>query len=62
MVATTDGWISGLGTFLENYVGISGHFDDIQRGVVDVRNVLYFVSMTALFLVLNTLSLEGRKY
>ncbi len=62
VVATTDGWISGLGTFLENYVGITGHFDDIQRGVVDVRNVLYFVSMTALFLVLNTLSLEGRKY
>ena len=62
VVATTDGWINGLGSFLESYVGITTHFEDIQRGVVDLRNVFYFVTMTALFLVLNTLSLEGRKY
>ena len=62
VVATTDGWIGGLGTFLENYVGITAHFDDIQRGVIDLRNVIYFMTMTVLFLVLNTLSLEGRKY
>lgn len=62
VVAVVDGWIGGIGTFLENYVGITKHFEDIQRGVVDLRNVIYFLSMTTLFLVLNTLSLEGRKY
>jgi ABC-type transport system involved in multi-copper enzyme maturation permease subunit len=62
VVATTDGWISGLGSFLQSYVGISAHFDDIQRGVLDLQNVFYFLSMSALFLTLNTLSLEGRKH
>jgi ABC-type transport system involved in multi-copper enzyme maturation permease subunit len=57
-----DGWVSGLGGFLQSYVGLSAHYDGIQRGVIDLHNVLYFVSMSALFLALNTVSLEGRKF
>ena len=62
VVATTDGWISGLGTFLERNVAVTSHFAEVQRGIIDLRNLVYFVSMTVLFLVLNTLSLEGRRY
>ncbi len=62
VVATTDGWLPGLGSFLESYVGISSHFQDIQRGVLDLHNVIYFVSMSVLFLSLNTLSLDGRRH
>jgi ABC-type transport system involved in multi-copper enzyme maturation permease subunit len=57
-----DAWIGGLGSLLKDYVGLSTHYDGIQRGVIDLRNVFYFVSMSAVFLVLNTLSLEGRKF
>ena len=57
-----DGWISGLGAFLQSFIGLTSHYAGIQRGVIDFHNVLYFVSMSALFLVLNTLSLEGRKF
>ena len=57
-----DGWISGFGSFLGNTLGVTQQFSELQRGVVDVRNVVYFVSMTGLFLVLNAWSLEGRKY
>lgn len=62
VVATTDGWINGLGTFLERNVAVTSHFAEIQRGIVDLRNLVYFLSMTTLFLVLNTLSLEGRRH
>ena len=62
VTATVDGWIGGLGSFLERFVGVTTHFADIQRGVLDLHNVIYFLSMSALFLVLNTLSLEGRRY
>jgi ABC-2 type transport system permease protein len=62
VVGVVDGWFSGVGSFVERYVGLSSHFEDIQRGVIDLHNVLYFVSMSVLFLVLNTLSLEGRRY
>lgn len=57
-----DGWIPGLGSFLYNYVGVTRHFNDIERGVIDIRSILYFISFTALFLYLNAKVLERRKY
>jgi hypothetical protein len=57
-----DGWIPGLGSFLDNYVGVSRHFSDIERGVIDIKSIVYFLSFTALFLYLNAKVLERRKY
>lgn len=57
-----DGWIPGLGGFMYNYVGVTRHFNDIERGVIDIKSVIYFVSFTALFLYLNAKALERRKY
>jgi len=57
-----DGWISGLGEFLYQYVGVTRHFNDIERGVIDFKSIIYFLSFTALFLYLNAKSLERRKY
>jgi len=57
-----DGWIPGLGEFLYNYVGITRHFNDIERGVIDIKSLVYFLSFTALFLFLNAKALERRKY
>ncbi len=57
-----DGWIPGLGSFFYNYVGVTRHFNDIERGVIDIKNIIYFLSFTALFLYLNAKALERRKY
>jgi len=57
-----DGWLPGLGSFLHRYVGVTRHFNDIERGVIDIKSIVYFLSMTALFLYLNAKSLERRKY
>ena len=57
-----DGWIPGLGEFFYNYVGVSRHFNDIERGVIDIKSIVYFLSLTALFLYLNAKALERRKY
>jgi ABC-2 type transport system permease protein len=57
-----DGWIPGLGSFLYNFVGVTRHFNDIERGVISLQSVVYFVSLTALFLYLNAKALERRKY
>jgi ABC-type transport system involved in multi-copper enzyme maturation permease subunit len=61
-VAILDGWIGGLGSFLSGAFAISTHFEGIQRGVLGTADVLFFVSFSVVFLILNTLSLEGRKY
>ena len=57
-----DGWIPGLGEFFYNYIGVTRHFNDIERGVVDIKSIIYFLSFTAVFLYLNAISLERRKY
>jgi len=57
-----DGWIPGLGSFFYNYVGVTRHFNDIERGVIDMKSIVYFLSFTVLFLYLNAKALERRKY
>ncbi len=43
-------------------LGISSHYSSISRGVVDTRDVIYFLSVIALFLYLTNFSLSRRKW
>ena len=58
--SAVDGWVPGLGTFLRNFLGVTRHFDSFAKGVVDNRDVLYFLTGAGIFLVLNGFWLEGR--
>ncbi len=62
MAATIDGLISGFGSFLRDNIAFAAHWNSLQRGVIDFGSVLYFTTVPALFLVLNTWSLERRRY
>jgi ABC-type uncharacterized transport system involved in gliding motility auxiliary subunit/ABC-type transport system involved in multi-copper enzyme maturation permease subunit len=42
-------------------LGVLSHFDNISRGVIDLRDAVYFVSLAAIFLTLAYGSLLGRK-
>ena len=50
----------GLGVFLADVVGFTGHYNPFTRGIVTVGNTLYFLIWTAVFLFLNGLLLEIR--
>ncbi len=41
--------------------GFQSHFDAISRGVIDSRNVVYFLSVIGFFLYITTLSLKSYK-
>ena len=43
-------------------LGIDHHYMSISRGVIDTRDVIYFLSIIALFVMLTRLSLERRKW
>ena len=43
-------------------IGSGSRFESIQRGVVDLRDLLYYLSLTALFLTFNIVSLEGKRW
>ncbi|MCP4583968.1 MAG: ABC transporter permease subunit [candidate division Zixibacteria bacterium] len=53
-----DGWVSGLGSGLMATVGTANHFSSIERGVLDIRDIIYFISYTSLFLWLNSVIVE----
>lgn len=43
-------------------LGIASHYNSMSRGVIDTRDVLYFLSIIALFLGLTKLVLASRKW
>ena len=42
---------AALASFV-TFFSATSHFDSISRGIIDTRDVLYFVSLIALFFVL----------
>ncbi len=44
-----------------SYVGLGGHYDSISRGVIDSRDIIYYLSVIVFFLYLNVKSIEVRK-
>jgi ABC-2 type transport system permease protein len=44
------------------WFGIDHHYASISRGVVDTRDIIYFLSIIVLFLFLSRLQLQSRKW
>lgn len=43
-------------------LGINSHYTSMSRGVIDTRDIIYFISVKSLFILLTKLSLESRKW
>jgi ABC-2 type transport system permease protein len=43
-------------------LGISAHFASMSRGVIDTRDVVYFISIISLFILFTRTMLESRKW
>ncbi|MBK9729846.1 MAG: gliding motility-associated ABC transporter permease subunit GldF [Chitinophagaceae bacterium] len=60
--------ISGLGLFggkadtIIQSIGMQYHYDSISRGVVDTRDIIYFVSVVVVFVLCTKTVLESRKW
>jgi ABC-2 type transport system permease protein len=52
---------SGLGLIISQ-LGILSHYDSISRGVIDTRDLVYFISVIAFFLMVTRFSLASRKW
>jgi len=53
--------ISGGDGFIQN-LGIEAHYRSIQKGLVDSRDLVYFLSVVSIFIILTKLSLNSRKW
>jgi ABC-2 type transport system permease protein len=47
---------------LVSFLSIDGHFDNISRGVIDTRDVIYYLSVIGTCLLIATTSLESRRW
>lgn len=55
--------IGKIGMFLPqwlSYIGIDFHYDNFIRGVLDVRDIIFFISLTFLFLYFTLISSENK--
>ena len=52
----------GAGDLFVKGLGMMDHYESISRGVVDTRDVLYFASVVALFLMATRLVLQSRMW
>ena len=59
-LAAIDVW--GTTSYIISQLGVSFHYSALSKGLVDSRDVLYFVSIAALFLLATKLVMESRKW
>ncbi len=61
-------YLSGLPIFygktdnIIKMIGINDHYTSISRGVIDTRDIIYFLTIKAAFTMATKLSLESRKW
>ena len=51
--------IFGDALYIEK-LGMSSHFGSMGRGILDTRDIVYFLSLTVLFIILTNLKLKGK--
>jgi ABC-2 type transport system permease protein len=54
--------VSGKAGLVIQSLGLNAHYISMSRGVIDTRDLIYFISVTAIFILLTKVSLETRKW
>lgn len=54
--------VGNAGSELLKGLGSGSRFESITRGVIDIRDLYYYISITGIFLVLNVYSLERQRW
>jgi len=57
----TDLFGAGAGDLLRQF-GTGSRFESIERGVIDLRDLVYYLSLALFFLALNILSLDSKRW
>ena len=64
LIGTTNitAFVGGSTGSLLRSLGTGSRFESIERGVIDLRDLIYYLSLTLFFLVLNTFSLDSKRW
>ncbi len=56
------GLVSGTTSTVLSQIGLTSHLEDFTRGVVDTRDLAYYLTVIAVFLFLTVRSVESRRW
>lgn len=59
-IAALDAW--GTTAYLISQLGVAFHYSALSKGLIDSRDVLYFLSVAAVFILATKLVMESRKW
>ncbi len=62
LVSPSSSTAGGLGNEIMTYLNFIDHYLNFYRGIIDLSDVIYYVSLTALGLFLGTVSIEIRRW
>lgn len=62
MLGKTVSFLPPMAACLVDYVGLDSHFENISKGVIDSRDLIYFLSLSGFFLFLSHLQLSSRRW
>ncbi len=54
--------VSGTTSTVLSQIGLTSHLDDFTRGVVDTRDLIYYLTVISVFLFLTVRSVESRRW
>lgn len=54
--------VEGWPRTILQHLSIQSHFDDFSRGLIDLNNIVFFLTTTALFLFVSVKALESRRW
>jgi len=58
VIESVSPWLAGIFAHL----GLGAHFSNIAKGVIDSRDIIYYLTFVAFFLILNVRALAGRQW
>jgi ABC-2 type transport system permease protein len=54
--------VPGFMTGFLQFLGLGSHFESVSRGVIDSRDILFYLSFIGFFLFLNVQQISGRRF
>ena len=62
LIDLASGQVDGVWETILSQIGLTAHLDDFSRGIVDTNNIIYYLSVTAVFLFLTVRAVETRRW
>ena len=62
LIDQASGLVGGVGSTILSEISLTSHLDDFPRGIVDIKHIVYYLSVTAVFFFLTVRTVESRRW